>query len=408
MKEKKATDSALAGEQGEKSEKMKVEDRERRRKRDEVGEAEKHAEESSSEEEDDGDEIQFKARTKEELIRQGEDDDEDEEEDTDLTETVRASFGLFDPHEEAAEAVLALLRHARLDVLLKTPSGSLRALAETIANQGNVGSVLKAVPEDEDDSGKKDGAEQDDDAPVVGFLSLLSLRQYPEATDVFKDALLRLAADHAPAGMKAKLEAVLAPESDETAGKEGAGRKHEVNCGWMLKERVNNTPPALIPTMFASLLEDIAWSLATEEMDEEERPFYKYTHVVALTKVYKEADAGPTAGPKKAKGDEPLGFKAFFPHPEDEELLKVATSYFTCPTGSSARISAVEDGGSAVSEGNRKKNVSPEAADDDTNMEACGQIRSCPEYLLLLLLPFDKLKNCTDAMQRQALLQAAS
>ncbi|ESS32797.1 p21-carboxy-terminal region-binding protein [Toxoplasma gondii VEG] len=377
----------------------------RRRKRDEdVVNAEERAEESSSDEEDDGDEIQFKARTKEELLRQGEDgeDEADEEEDTDLTETVRASFGLFDPHEEATEAVLALLRQSRLDVHLKISSGALRSLAEAIANQGNVGSLLKAVPEEEED-------QDDENAPVVGFLSLLSLRQYPEATDVFRDAFLRLAAEHAPAGMKAKLEAILSPESEESVGKHDSKKqlKHNVNCGWMVKERVSNTPPALIPTMFSSLLEDVNWSLATEEMDEEERPFYNYTHVVVLTRVYKEADAGATTGPKKAKGDEPLGFKAFFPHPEDEELLKVATSYFTCPTGSSARVSAVE-GSSGPGAGKQKKQASQEAAEEDASMEGSCQIRSCPEYLLLLLLPFDRLKKCTDAMQQQAVLQAAS
>lgn len=63
----------------------------------------------------------------------------------------------------------------------------------------------------------------------------------------------------------------------------GVSRKGKpINCGWLLKERLSNTPPQLVPRMFSSLLEDIEWSMATEEMDEEERPFYAYTHVVTL------------------------------------------------------------------------------------------------------------------------------
>lgn len=67
--------------------------------------------------------------------------------------------------------------------------------------QGNVGSVLKAVEEEEDQAvEKKQNAEGDQggdtdghDSSVVGFLSLLSLQQYPEVTDVFRDAVLQAA-----------------------------------------------------------------------------------------------------------------------------------------------------------------------------------------------------------------------
>ncbi|PFH34958.1 hypothetical protein BESB_058450 [Besnoitia besnoiti] len=371
----------------------------RRRKRGEEANCDEAPFESeSSGDEDDGDEIQLIARTKEELLRQGEDDED--EDDEDITETVQASFGLFDPHEEATDAVLSLLRQSRLDTHLKTPSRDLHALAETIANQGNVGSLLKAVEDEEGEQGEANERNAEDASAVVGFLSLLSLRQYPEATNVFRDAFLRLAGEHASADVKAKLEAILKPSEESAAG------SANTNCGWLVKERLSNTPPALVPSMFSSLLEDIAWSLTTEEMEEEERPFYNYTHVAVLTKVYKEADASAAAtASKKAKGDEPLGFKPFFPHPEDEELLKAATAFFTYPTGSSVRVAPVPD--QANSRDSREGKSQSEKREDDAAASG-SQVRACPEYLLFFVMPFEKLSKCTKAIERQASLQVSS
>lgn len=50
-------------------------------------------------------------------------------------QTVQASFGLFDPHEEAKDAVLLLFRQSRLDAHLKLPGSALGSLAEAVANQ---------------------------------------------------------------------------------------------------------------------------------------------------------------------------------------------------------------------------------------------------------------------------------
>lgn len=64
--------------------------------------------------------------------------------------------------------------------------------------QGNVGSLLKAVDDEDDENAEESsnaGSNGADgrDSSVVGFLSILSLQQYPKATDVFRDAMLRIA-----------------------------------------------------------------------------------------------------------------------------------------------------------------------------------------------------------------------
>ncbi|PHJ19383.1 p21-carboxy-terminal region-binding protein [Cystoisospora suis] len=383
-------------------------------------------EREESSDDDDGDEIELRAKTKQQIRTQADsssDDDGDDDSD-DVDQTVQASFGIFDPHEEAQDAILLLLRQSRLDAHLKVPGSALRSLAEAVANQGNVGSVLKAVEDEEDraveqkqNAGGDHGGEGEDggDSSVVGFFSLLSLQQYPEVTDVFRDAVLQAASQHAPADQKAKLDEVLCPpvqlrvKGDGRASNSGSTSKvstkgKPVNCGWLLKERLSNTPPQLVPRMFSSLLEDIEWSMTTEEMDEEERPFYAYTHVMTLCRVYKDAEAtcnASTQCSKKTKTTASLGFKPYFLHPEDEELLESATVFFSWPTGSSVRVSVVHDEEATTAGGQLRKRGKP------SGVTPPCQIRSCPEYLLFLLLPFDKLRKCTEAVAERANMQLA-
>lgn len=63
------------------------------------------------------------------------------------------------------------------------------------------------------------------------------------------------------------------------------------------------------------------------------------------------------------------------------------------------RVSVIKDEEAAKAAGQLRKESQPAAV-----MPAC-QIRSCPEYLLFLLLPFDKLKKCAEAISERPDMQ---
>jgi len=155
---------------------------------------------------------------------------------------------------------------------LLPPSEEASHLADVICGQGNIGTVVKANP---------------DDPHVIAFVTVINMKQY-DLSAVRKFLIKR--AKKCGEEMLAKWKGVL------------GGAKHHV--GFLFNERMQNLPEEVAPALHKAVKEDIEWSTTAKEIPKDERKFYNFTHVVGV--------ADFTAG-KKGKRD----FLRF----EDERLV---------------------------------------------------------------------------------------
>ncbi|KAL8437176.1 hypothetical protein ACSSS7_001155 [Eimeria intestinalis] len=226
------------------------------------------ASDSSIDEDEGEDELQF-------VGPPGSDTEEDSE---GVVQEVEASFELFDPHDEDAPGVLLLLRNARVYPLLGLESQHLTALAEVIAGQGNIGSIARATSEAE---GRSEAA--------VGLVSLLSIGQYPKATQPLARKILSLAQEHASEKCLSELRKLLAIGQSSSSSSsckgtvKGGSKTAAGNTCLFISSRFTNLPLEVAAEAAEALIEDVRWSLETPEMDEEERPWYRFTHVIGVT-----------------------------------------------------------------------------------------------------------------------------
>eukprot|EP00922_Rhytidocystis_sp_ex-Travisia-forbesii_P054615 GHVS01080929.1.p1 GENE.GHVS01080929.1~~GHVS01080929.1.p1 ORF type:complete len:196 (-),score=30.52 GHVS01080929.1:255-842(-) len=152
--------------------------------------------------------------------------------------------------------------------------------------------------------------------------------------------------------------------------------------GLVVNERFVNLPPSLVPRLHtAVMLDDVQWSLQTQTMDEEERPFYKYTHLLFFSSCYQTSEDTPESSPSTTKSM--LGFNAMFRHFEEELYLQQSLHQFAYPTGRKERFES-----SAESVGGKRKR-SGKTKKSEKNYE------QCLEYRVVMVVPFDAVKRIT-------------
>ncbi|KAL8447912.1 hypothetical protein Emed_004207 [Eimeria media] len=271
---------------------------------------------------------------------------------------VEASFELFDPQDEDAPNVLLLLKHARVYVQLGLKHQHFISLAETIAGQGNIGSIARATSGGE---GRSEAA--------VGFVSLLSVGQYPKATEPLVHRILSLAEEHASKECLAELRRLLSLK--------GSKAERETNACLFLSSRYTNLPLEVAAEAAEALLEDVKWSLETEEMEEEERPWYRFTHVVGVTLIYRDQNSQKVGTQKKQKQKYSLGldFNPTFAEFEQQVLSEEAPVAFAAPTKQNMRFSSVpSDKSSKKGDSHKRTSV----------------METLQEYLLIYALPYEQ------------------
>ncbi|OEH80431.1 hypothetical protein cyc_06389 [Cyclospora cayetanensis] len=297
-------------------------------------------------------------------------EDGSESEGGETEKEVEATFELFDPQDEDAEPLLLLMRHSRIYTQLGLQPQQLRELAKVIAGQGNIGSIARAGV----------GPEGRSEAPV-GLMTLLSCRQYPKATEPIVSKILSLARAHASEEAAAKLGKLLRSESTTScdgASKATKGKadtsetRGETMTGLLIGCRLRNLPLEVAAEAAEALAEDVKWSLETPEMDEEERPWYRFTHVVGTALIYRDAEAEQVT--KKQKRGLGLGFVPAFAELEQEVLAEGAEVAFAAPTNQTMRFSAVP------SEGGR---------DQEAGRTRVSVMKSLQEFLLVYAIPYD-------------------
>lgn len=201
--------------------------------------------------------------------------EEEEEEEVDI------EFEFFDPVPEDVFSIRNLLSHGDGFWTPVIPD-----LAEIVANQANVGTVVKC--EDEDSS---------DPSDAVGFVTALNLKEHGSSS--FVDLLKKRLKKHK--GKTDKVEALLDSST----------------CGLIVCERIANFPAQLIPSIWSALLEDIDW--AGKEAQEPWRFLFKNYIIVAKVEDSSLIPVDPKS--KKQKQEQIL-----FVHPEMEIFLDYAST----------------------------------------------------------------------------------
>jgi len=171
--------------------------------------------------------------------------------------------------------------HAVKDLLVKPGTWefagealNLTELTDSMVNQGNIGTILKAA------SGS------DDETCTGGIHTVLNLRQFSDLSwpKAIQNALLTRAAKHGDPEVAKALKDLL--------GRQGKG----VEVGLLFSERMANLPVELVPPMHKALKDDIEWSCTTPECPEEERPFYFFTHLIGVARCFLSPAAAAAAG----------------------------------------------------------------------------------------------------------------
>lgn len=70
---------------------------------------------------------------------------------------------------------------------------------------------------------------------------------------------------------------------DSKTASSAKGGHTERNLCFFISCRFTNLPLEVTAGAVESLAEDVKWSLETPEMEEEERPWYRFSHVVGMT-----------------------------------------------------------------------------------------------------------------------------
>lgn len=259
---------------------------------------------------------------------EGDDENEDAEEDDEGNdEDVDVDFEFYDPDESDYHSVGDLLRSGTWDFL---PDFNFSDLSDSISGQGNIGTLVK--------SGQGTAEET-----VCAMLTALNFRQFQKLSwpAIIRDQLLAKAKKHADGPTATKLEALLQRKS----GTE--------ELGLLINERFVNLPPQLVPPLHKALIEDIEWSCTTPECPADERPFYRFSHLLGVVRCF-----GATGGSSGAAGSAapaPKGKKRrrlaapgtvgeatstgglVYPQAEDEAYVRKASLFFTFPVGGGKR-----------------------------------------------------------------------
>ncbi|CDJ42312.1 hypothetical protein, conserved [Eimeria tenella] len=298
-------------------------------------------------------------------------DDRDSEDDSDGE--LSASFELFDPKETDEPLLLLLLKQSRVYGQLQLQQQQLKPLAHAVANQGNIGSIIRI-------------AEDGNTGTAVGFVSLLSLQQHTPATDPILTKVLQLAKSNAPQSTENEIRKLLTPCISSSSSSKGSSSSSNNPCV-LICGRYRNLPLEIVAESYLSLLEDVKWSLQTEEMDEAERKFYKFSHVLGVALVYKEKGEQKQKA-KKQKTENGAGRSNYiFAEMEHQILSEGSELTFAAPTNQTVRFSTLPDSSSSSS-------------------SAKSVVQTLQEFIFIYVLPYEKfVANQKQIKQKMIMLQ---
>lgn len=177
-------------------------------------------------------------------------------------------------------------------------------LSTLISEQPNLGTLIKT---DNDDG---------EEAFVMAVLSILNLRMYKHLESL-SQAIIALTERH---GSKKDLETITKILSDD---------KNQV--GFIVNERLGNIPTQLIGSLHQCICDDIKWSVENAD-DDEEREFYKFTHLIGISRVFTD----------NSKSFEAKNMA--YVKPEERFYNEEALVKYMWNTGESNKIDFFEDG----------------------------------------------------------------
>lgn len=291
-----------------------------------------------------------KSKTIEQVEEESEDLESEEVADTSVQD-LQIEFDFCEPDESDYHGVGELLKRGSLDFVTAL---NYAELVDTIVNQGNIGTLIKA---------DKEG----DDEAVCACLTVLNLQQFKQLSwpkEIVK-ALLTRSKAHAPSDVHQKFEAFISTWEDRN------------DIGLLLNERFVNLPLDLIPPLHKGLPEDIEWSRTTPECPEDERLFYNFKFYVGVARQLEELPPTANGGEASASNSLPgstdgLGqrkrkrkqkeaasssnngkWTPVFVNPEDEAYVRRALYSFTFSMPRRSR----EDGSTEVKQGGKEHRV---------------------------------------------------
>nr|CAG4643457.1 EOG090X0C3Y [Ilyocryptus agilis] len=193
---------------------------------------------------------------------------------------IQVDFEGQNPSVEDVPGIKNLLRQLFLKAHV-----NLTGLAELLAAQNFVGSVLKQCLESDEASDEEDNTVDD----VFGITSVLNLSQHKDVECV-KDVIKYLVDKS-----QKKLEGLLQDSSN--------------NVGLLINERFINIPPQVSLPLLENLSKEI------EEAKRSKKPF-NFTHFILISKLHESTRKDAEARKKKAKGGENI----FWVNAEEEPI----------------------------------------------------------------------------------------
>ncbi|KAK1442068.1 brca2 and cdkn1a interacting like protein [Babesia gibsoni] len=176
---------------------------------------------------------------------------------------VEAEFLFNDPEEDDYNGILAIIQGHLKKVPWEPPKGcedsTYGLLAQLISTQPNLGTIIKT-----------EKGEDGEEGLIMAVLSILNIQMYKMLESIMQP-ILELAELH---GSQKDLETLKKILSDE---------KNQI--GLVVNERLGNIPIQLIGTLHQCVYDDVKWSVENAD-DDEEREFYKFTHLIGFGRAY--------------------------------------------------------------------------------------------------------------------------
>jgi len=245
----------------------------------------------------------------------------------DKTDILDATFivkGLINDNEEESPYYLGIT--AMLNNITSLMDGSVVSsdLAKLITDQGNIGGVIAQ---------EGDGADDD----IFGFYSILSLYQYPDPMKRFKNYINKMVKKRGNSLFNTEWNTL----SRDDLIVPHDGKPLDNNLGLWLCHKAQNTPIPVILDIYNCVLGDIDWSLNVKDkevgMTEEERVFYRYTHIMTLIPIHLMSQL--EKGEYESQSQDNIVFNSI-----DHELIyKKSIARMLIPKGSLTEVTVKED-----------------------------------------------------------------
>ncbi|KAK2197194.1 BCP1 family [Babesia duncani] len=261
------------------------------------------------------------------------------EEEDELEDPIEADFLFNDPCSDDSDGILRLIQGCfkKLDWSgpKNEPVSIYNMLADLISKQCNIGTVIKT-----------DGS---DDSFIMAVLTILNLNMYDGLNSII-DPIVELCEKNTSKKNADNLKEILCNEKNQ--------------IGLMINERMSNVPNQLIGNLHECLYDDIKWSL-NNATDDEELRFYKFTHVILISRMY-------STKPKSFEKENLVFLKS-----EEQFFLNDALVKFMWTTGESNKVNYY-----------------------DPKTEAPSGSKILPEYGFFLLFPYNKYKSIMTAISK--------